>query len=106
MKRYNLTNFFKGWIFGDFDLSIMRVKDFEIAVKEYVAGDKENRHVHKIADEYTCVIVGKVKMNGEIYSKNDIVMIEKNESTDFEAIEDSITLVIKLPSVIGDKYAV
>lgn len=106
MKKYKLNDFIKGWIFGDFEPSIVRIKEFEIAIKEYKAGDTEKAHVHKVADEYTCIVTGRVKMNGNTYDKNDIVLIEKTESTDFVALEDSITLVIKLPSLIGDKYEI
>lgn len=104
MKIYNLNNFIKGWIIGDFEPSLVKTKDFEISIKEYKLGDVENYHIHKIADEFTCVTSGKIKMNEKIYYKNDIIHIEKGESANFEALEDSITLVIKVPSVIGDKY--
>ncbi len=45
-------------------------------------------------------------MNGQIYHEDQVVWIEKNEVTDFLALTDAVTCVIKLPSVIGDKYLV
>jgi mannose-6-phosphate isomerase-like protein (cupin superfamily) len=104
VKIYNLNDFIKGWIIGDFEPSIVRTKDFEVSIKEYKAGDKESAHTHKLADEYTCIASGAVLMNGTTYKKNDIIHIAKGESTDFTAITDVITVVIKMPSVMGDKY--
>jgi hypothetical protein len=45
-------------------------------------------------------------MNGLIYSENDIVIILPGEGTDFEAIEETTTLVIKIPGANNDKYIV
>jgi hypothetical protein len=46
-------------------------------------------------------------MKGKIYKKDDIILIEKGESTDFMPLEDgTVTCVIKNPSVIGDKYLI
>ena len=43
-------------------------------------------------------------MNGVEYEANDIILVEKKESTDFKVLADTITVVIKTPSVPGDKY--
>lgn len=43
-------------------------------------------------------------MNDKIYSKGDIVMIYPGEATDFEALEDTTNVVVKLPGVNNDKY--
>lgn len=99
----NLNNFTKGWLVGDFSPSILKLKDIEIGIKKYKQGDVESRHVHKMSDEYTIVLSGVVSMNNIIYKENDIVHIEKCVSTDFLCLEDSITLVIKTPSITNDK---
>ena len=54
----------------------------------------------------TVIISGKVKMKGKLFESNDIILIEPNESTDFEVIEDTITAVLKSASVPEDKFAV
>jgi hypothetical protein len=43
-------------------------------------------------------------MNGVEYGRGDIVMIEPNQSTDFEVLEDTITTVVKYPGANHDKY--
>jgi hypothetical protein len=106
MEKYQLNDFFKGWFIGDFKPTLLPTSDFEIAVKEYGAGDSEENHLHKEAIEFTVVLDGTIIMNGIEYNRNDIIRIEKNEATKFESITDSRTLVIKTPSVKGDKYIV
>ena len=43
-------------------------------------------------------------MNGIKYIKDDIIIIQPNESTDFKSITDVVTVVIKTPSENNDKY--
>ena len=43
-------------------------------------------------------------MNDAHYGPGDIIMIEPGEATDFEALSDVTTVVVKTPSVAGDKY--
>ena len=45
-------------------------------------------------------------MNGVKYSKGDIIIIESGDITDFRSLTNSTTLVIKTPSIKGDKYIV
>lgn len=106
MKTYNIKDFVKGWIIGGFQLSIFQTKEFEIAYKTYKAGDKEAAHVHKIATEITLIATGSVRMNGVGYQEGQIIETEPGEATDFEALTDCSTVVIKTPSVAGDKYLV
>ncbi|MAR68298.1 MAG: hypothetical protein CL833_13700 [Crocinitomicaceae bacterium] len=100
----NLDDMIGGWFVGDFEPSVIRTKDFEVAVKRYKAGDKEARHVHKVATELTVIISGKVLMNSQQYGEGSIIEIPPNTSSDFEAIENTVTVVVKTPSVSGDKY--
>lgn len=104
MKKYCLEDFTRGWIIGDFEPSIFRTKDFECMVRYYKAGDVEQKHVHKIADEVTIIISGKFKMNEEILGAGDIVHLAPNDPVDFACLEDGANAVIKRPSVMGDKY--
>jgi len=105
MKFFNLKSFIGGWFAGNFDPTIIKTTDFEVCVKRYGKGDHDKRHLHKKADEITVIVQGSAKMNGKIYKKDDIILIEKNEATDFESLEDgTVTCVVKRPSVIGDKY--
>ena len=106
MKIHKLKDMFRGWVVGNFEPSLYKTDDVEVAVKEYKAGDKEPLHYHKIATEITVVVSGMVLMNGTLYNNGDIITIEPGESTNFEALTDVVTTVIKLPCVKDDKYIV
>ncbi|MEY4616729.1 MAG: hypothetical protein RJB66_1689 [Pseudomonadota bacterium] len=104
MKNFNLNAMVKGWFIGNFTPAVVRDDRFEVAVKYYQAGDKESAHHHKVAYEITCVAEGKVRMNGKVFVGGDIIYLEPNEVSDFEVLEKTITVVVKAPSVAGDKY--
>ncbi|WFE77067.1 hypothetical protein [Roseinatronobacter sp. S2] len=104
MQVFKLDDMFKGWFVGDFAPVALRTKDAEVAVKRYTAGTKEPRHMHKIAPEVTLILEGRARMNDQIHCAGDIIKIDPGEATDFEALTDVTTVVVKLPSVAGDKY--
>lgn len=104
MKVAKLEDMVKGWFVGNFDPTLLKTNDVEVAVKEYKKGDYEEKHYHKIATEITVIVSGKVLMNGIEYSKGDIIVTEPNEATDFEALEDTVNTVVKYPGANDDKY--
>lgn len=105
MKVANLNNMIKGWFIGNFNPSLFKTNDMEVAVKNYKKGDREGVHHHKIATEYTVIAKGLVRMNGIEYSSGSIIVVEPNESTDFECLEDgTISVVVKIPGANNDKY--
>lgn len=105
MKIAKLSDMKKGWFIGNFDPSLFKTNDCEVAIKNYKKGDYEKKHFHKIATEYTCIVSGFVKMNGVEYCAGDIIVMEPNEATDFECLEDNtVNVVIKIPGANNDKY--
>ena len=94
----------KGWFIGNFTPTIINTNDVEVAVKIYKSGDHEEHHYHKIATEITVISSGSIIMNNKKYYQGDIVVIEPYESTDFTAIEDTVTTVVKFPGASQDKY--
>jgi len=106
MKKHKLKEMFKGWVVGNFNPSCYKTDEVEVAVKEYKKDDKEPSHYHKIATEITVIVSGIVLMNSIEYKTGDIITIEPGESTNFEALSDVVTTVIKVPCVKDDKYIV
>lgn len=104
MTVNKLDDMVKGWFVGDFEPTLVQTNDIEVAVKSYKKGDSEDKHYHKIATEITVVVSGRVKMNNIIYTKGDIITIEPNEFTDFEALENTVCTVVKYPGASNDKY--
>lgn len=106
MKHDRLESMVKGWFVGDFSPTVIQTTDCEVAIKEYKAGDHESAHYHKVATELTAIVSGQVRMLGREWGAGDIITIEPGEPTDFLALTDVVTVVVKVPSVKGDKYLV
>ena len=106
MKTARLEDMVKGWFIGNFEPTLYRTNDVEVAVKRYRAGDSEGAHYHKIATEFTAIISGAVRMNGVRYTEGDIVVMEPGDVTDFEALTDAVNVVVKIPGANNDKYIV
>lgn len=104
MPRARLDDMVKGWFVGNFEPSLYKTEAVEVGVKRYKAGDKEEWHYHKVATEITVIVQGAVRMCGQEYRTNDIVVIPPGEGTAFEALEDTVTAVVKLPGAVNDKY--
>ena len=104
MKAAKLSDYHRGWFIGDFDPSLEKTEDVEVAVKHFRAGEHESLHYHKIATEYTCVIKGSVQMFGKTWGPGDIVIAEPGDATSFLALFDADLVVVKLPGAKNDKY--
>lgn len=99
-----LSDFKGGWIAGNFEPTLARMDEAEVAIKHYKAGECEDRHYHKVAVELTAIVTGRCRMNEHQLSAGDVIRLEPGTDTDFEAYEDTITVVVKTPCVPGDKY--
>jgi hypothetical protein len=106
MKRDRLEAMVKGWFVGDFAPVAIRSEACEVAIKRYAAGDREGAHYHAVATELTAIVSGRVRMLGAEWGEGDILTVEPGEATDFLALTDAVTVVVKLPSVAGDKYVI
>jgi hypothetical protein len=101
-----LADMIGGWMVGDFEPACIRTAACEVACKHYQAGASEAAHVHRIATELTLIASGRVAMNGRTYEAGDIIILAPGDATDFHALEATTTVVVKMPSVAGDKYRV
>jgi len=102
----SLEDMVGGWMVGNFEPSCLKTNACEVACKHYEAGATEAAHLHRIATEITLIAAGRVTMNGRAFSAGDIIVLSPGEATDFRALERTTTVVVKMPSVIGDKYPV
>lgn len=104
MRKARLEEMVRGWFIGNFEPTLYKTAEVEVGVKTYRAGDYERWHVHKIATEITVIVSGEVEMDGQRYVAGDIVALEPGEGTDFRALTDAITAVVKLPGAGNDKF--
>lgn len=103
MERLNLESYVNGWIVGDFNPSVMRTSEIEVGVKKFLLGDKEQEHYQKLASEVTFVLRGRIRMGNQFMAPGEGLLVKPEEVLDFEALEDSIVLAIKFPSLPDDK---
>lgn len=105
-QAFKLEDMVKGWFVGPFSPTCLKTSACEVAVKRYSAGDSEAAHYHKVATEVTVVVSGSVRMAGKTWHAGDIVVLEPGVPTDFEALTDAVSVVVKLPGTLNDKYLV
>lgn len=98
-----MSEFKDGWIIGNFEPSLFQTEAFEVAIKHFLAGDVEVRHFQQTASELTTVIQGRVRLSDHVLGPGEMLLIEPHEEADFEALEDSIVVAVKWPSLPGDK---
>ncbi|MEJ7559233.1 MAG: hypothetical protein WKF66_13065 [Pedobacter sp.] len=104
LEKYRLEEMTRGWFVGNFTPTLFSTNDVEVAVITYKAGDVDKFHYHKIATEITVILNGTVRMSGETFGHGDIVTIRPGIATDFVALTDVTTVVVKLPGANNDKY--
>jgi quercetin dioxygenase-like cupin family protein len=106
MKTANLKDMLKGWFVGGFEPVAFSTESCEVGVKHYQAGDREVAHYHKIATEITLLLSGSVSMRDRVWAAGDIIVLEPGDITAFEALTDAVTVVVKVPGALNDKYVV
>jgi quercetin dioxygenase-like cupin family protein len=106
MKLERVENFTGGWFIGDFSPSLLATSDFEVCIKHFKAGDFEPNHFQERATEFTIVVSGLCRMGSIVLSPGDILVLDPGETSDFLAIEDSVVIGIKTPSIPEDKVLV
>lgn len=104
MRFGRLDDMVKGWFVGNFEPTLLATEACEVAVKPYKAGTVEEMHYHKVATEVTLVLSGRVRMAGREWGEGDIIVLEPGEPTNFEALTDAVTVVVKTPGASNDKY--
>ena len=116
MIKAKLADMNGGWFIGNFKPSAHQTKDVEVAFKKHTKAEPWPRHYHKEAVEINLLTKGKMT----IYTENaegtvgentpvnpgDIFIIEPGEVAEPHFLEDCEMIVIKIPSVVGDKFEV
>ncbi len=99
-------NMIGGWFVGDFEPTAYKTKDFEVSYKTHPQGEIWDNHYHKIATEINYLIRGKMKLSGTTLEEGDIFILHPGEVAVPEFLTDCELVVVKTPSVKGDKYIV
>lgn len=104
MKVFDASLFKGGWFIGDFEETVLRTRDFEVAYKTHHAGEYWAPHYHELADEINYLISGKMEISGTQLEAPCVFVIPKGEISVPIFHTDVSLIVVKTPSVPGDKY--
>lgn len=106
MTITNIKDYHRGWFIGNFEPSVIKTDQFEVAVLTHKKDEVWPQHYHKIATEYNVLLEGKMKICGKEINAGDIFVLNPFEVANPIFIEDCKVLCVKIPSIIGDKYEV
>ena len=106
MTISNISEMTRGWFIGNFEPSILKTKDFEVGVMSHKKGEYWAPHIHKEAIEYNLLLDGLMNVNDVIIEPGTIFIFDKGEIARPIFLEDCRVLVVKSPSIPGDKYVV
>ena len=106
MKISRIEDYTGGWFIGNFSPTLLKTEGFEVGLKVHKKGEKWPVHYHAIATEYNCMVSGHMILNGHTIKTGDVFVIEPNEVSKSEFLEDCHIIVVKTPSIPGDKYEV
>jgi hypothetical protein len=104
MKISKIDEYFRGWYVGNFQPSCFDTKDFEVGFLTHKKGEIWLAHLHKIATEINLLLEGEMIIQNKKLVSGDIFVIEPNEIADPIFLTDCKLIVIKTPSIPGDKY--
>lgn len=106
MNIYKINDMKLGWFVGNFIPTAHSTNEFEVAYKVHRKGEPYISHYHKIAVEINYLIRGSMKVNDVEISAGEIFVIHPNEVAVPFFLEDCELIVVKTPSILGDKYEV
>lgn len=99
-------NEYGGWFLGDFEPSLIKNKDFEFGYKRIPKYTEPDYHFHKFKTEYTILIEGKIicKESNKLILPITCIKLSPYEKNDQYFIDESLILIINMPSKKDDKY--
>jgi quercetin dioxygenase-like cupin family protein len=106
MKKTRIEDYKRGWFIGNFEPSVLKTKEFEVSYMRHAKGEIWDAHYHKESIEYNVLIEGKMIIQGITLVSGDVFVFDKGEIADPVFLEDCKLIVVKVPSIIGDKYEV
>jgi quercetin dioxygenase-like cupin family protein len=106
MEINRIENMKDGWFVGNFEPSAFKTDLFEVCYKFHEKGEKWDTHYHKIGTEINYLVKGKMIIQDKELNEGDIFILKPYEIANPEFIKDCTVLIIKTPSVAGDKYII
>lgn len=106
MEIHKFNKFTKGWFIGDFDPVVLKTDQVEVAYQTHKADERHDIHYHKKSREYNLLISGTMVINEQELNAGDLFIIEPYEVSEPTFITDVTLVVVRAPSIKGDKYVI
>jgi len=106
MHVHKMLDMKGGWFIGNFSPAVLKTSEFEVCYKEHKKGEQWETHFHKLGTEYNYLAKGKMVIQGMELNAGDIFILKPNEIADPVFLEDCSVVIVKTPSIPGDKYEV
>ena len=104
MRRFPFGEMKEGWFVGDFEPTAYRTPAAEVCFKHHAKGEAWATHYHAMATEINLVVRGTMRANGQEFREGDIFVVDPGEVIAPEFLSDCELVVVKVPSLRGDKY--
>ena len=106
MEVTRLEDYKGGWFVGDFEPAAYKTDGFEVCYKHHAKGEQWDTHYHKVGTEINLLVSGSMTIQGRKLTAGDVFVIHPWEIADPVFLEDCTVLIVKTPSVPGDKYTI
>src|SRR4051794_17961687 len=104
MKHFNFADMKGGWFVGDFSPSAFRTNAVEVCYKHHPVGERWPTHFHALATEINLLVRGSMRLNDTDLKLGDIFILEPGELATPEFLSNCELVVVKVPSIPGDKH--
>lgn len=104
MKVSHINDMKGGWFIGNFEPSLFKNDNFEVAYKFFDKDEFHEPHTHKIATEYNYLAKGKLSVQGKTIESGQIFIFQPGELSDVVFLEKCEIVVIKTPCIKNDKF--
>jgi len=106
MEILKMKDMKAGWFVGNFEPTAYKTEQFEVCYKHHVKGEKWDIHYHKEGTEINYLVKGKMIIQNKQLNEGDIFILKPYEIADPIFLEECTVLIIKTPSIPGDKFSV
>lgn len=107
MKTFKLSESGdRGWFVGQFEKAVFKTDILEAALQFNEKDTYSPRHYHKVATEINLIVSGKAKYNDIVVEAGNGIIVYPGEESLCYYLEDTETMVIKIPGVLNDKYVI
>tara|TARA_Y100000389_G_scaffold95446_1_gene92123 strand:+ start:3003 stop:3323 length:321 start_codon:yes stop_codon:yes gene_type:complete len=106
MEIYDFNKMKDGWFVGDFVPAAFYTNDFEVCYKHHKKDEVWDKHYHEKSTEINLLVSGTMKINDILLKEGQIFVIKPFYIVKPTFLEDCTLVIIKAPSVPGDKIII